>query len=190
MRLNLGSGLQPMDGWVNVDQCDLPGVDLVHDLDSREPLPYPDASVSEFRAQHVIEHLRDPLRMMGECYRVAEPDALFILTCPYGSSDDADANPTHCRRMFLGSCGFFGQPYYWREDYGYRGDWRIEQKKSVIDFPVLCDGNVASSVSVSEVLQNMPIVAVDFVFVDPTVRRQVKEWLDSNLKDIVASKEE
>jgi len=36
----------------------------------------------------------------------------------------------------------------------------------------------------------MPIVAVDFVFVDPTVRRQVKEWLDSNLKDIVASKEE
>jgi len=65
-----------------------------------------------------------------------------------------------------------------------------KQKKSVIDFPVLCDGNVASSVSVSEVLQNMPIVAVDFVFVDPTVRRQVKEWLDSNLKDIVASKEE
>ena len=46
----------------------------------------------------------------------------------------------------------------------------------MIDFPVLCDGNVASSVSVSEVLQNMPIVAVDFVFVDPTVRRQVKEW--------------
>jgi SAM-dependent methyltransferase len=127
VRLNLGSGLQPMDGWVNVDQCDLPGVDLVHDLDSREPLPYPDASVSEFRAQHVIEHLRDPLRMMGECYRVAEPDALFILTCPYGSSDDADANPTHCRRMFLGSWCFFGQPYYWREDYGYRGDWRIEQ---------------------------------------------------------------
>jgi len=39
VRLNLGCGLQPMDGWVNVDRCDLPGVDLVYDLDSGEPLP-------------------------------------------------------------------------------------------------------------------------------------------------------
>lgn len=64
------------------------------------------------------------------------------------------------------------------------------QKQSAIDFPVLCDGNAASSVSVSEVLQNMPIVAVDFVFVDPAVRPRVKDWLDSNLEDIVEPREE
>jgi hypothetical protein len=25
-----------------------------------------------------------------------------------------------------GSWGYFSQPYYWRADYGYRGDWEVE----------------------------------------------------------------
>ena len=27
--------------------------------------------------------------------------------------------------MFLQSFGYFSQPYYWRADYGYRGDWDL-----------------------------------------------------------------
>ena len=33
----------------------------------------------------------------------------------------------HVRQYFLGSFGYFSQPYYWRADYGYRGDWNIER---------------------------------------------------------------
>jgi hypothetical protein len=53
--------------------------------------------------------------------------AIAKFACPYGSSDDADENPTHVRRMFVGSWGYFGQPNYWREGYGYTGDWRVKE---------------------------------------------------------------
>ena len=31
------------------------------------------------------------------------------------------------RPLFPGSFGYFSQPYYWRADYGYRGDWVTER---------------------------------------------------------------
>jgi hypothetical protein len=74
---------------------------------------------------HVIEHITNVLPMMEELYRVAKPDAELVIRCPYGSSDDADEDPTHVRRMFHGSFLAFSQPYYWRADYGYRGDWVV-----------------------------------------------------------------
>src|SRR5262249_34991940 len=52
---------------------------------------------------------------------------------PYGSSDDADEDPTHVRRYFWGSWGYFSQPYYWRADYGYRGDWEVEDVVLTVD---------------------------------------------------------
>ena len=83
-------------------------------------------TVSELRADHLIEHIRNPLPMMQELWRVAEPGALFTLTCPYGSSDDAWENQTHVRPYFVGSWLAFSAPYYWREDYGYGGDWQAK----------------------------------------------------------------
>ena len=121
MKLNLGCGRNLMPGWVNVDV--MPPADLLTDLNA--PQLGEENSVEEFRASHLIEHLHDPLAMMQECWRVAKPDARFCIWCPYGSSDDADEDPTHVRRMFLQSFDYFSQPYYWRADYGYRGDWRV-----------------------------------------------------------------
>jgi hypothetical protein len=64
---------------------------------------------------------------MQELHRIAKPDALAIVRTPYGSSDDAWEDPTHVRAYFIGSFGYFSQPYYWRADYGYRGDWQPER---------------------------------------------------------------
>ena len=33
-------------------------------------------------------------------------------------------NPTHVSPVFPGDVRLFSQPYYWRADYGYRGDWQ------------------------------------------------------------------
>lgn len=127
MRLNLGCGRDIRPGWVNIDTHLAPGVDLAVDLDNEPHLPYPDSSVEHIEGSHVIEHLRNPLPMMQELWRVAAPDALCVFRCPYGSSDDADNDPTHVRRLFAGSWIFFGQGAYWRADYGYRGDWQPVQ---------------------------------------------------------------
>jgi len=124
MKLNLGCGRSPMEGWVNVDSVALEGVDVVADLEEGK-LPFEDESVDEIHASHVLEHIKNSLGLMQELYRVAKPDTLATFRVPYGSSDDADEDPTHVRRYFWNSWGYFSQPYYWRADYGYRGDWEI-----------------------------------------------------------------
>ena len=128
LRLNVGCGRTLLPDWINLDVRPLPGVDLVADLDGRgsagpaaAPLPLPDGSVEEFLLSHVLEHIREPLPMMEELWRVAAPGARMTVRCPYGSSDDAWEDPTHVRAIFLQSFGYFSQPYYWRADYGYRG---------------------------------------------------------------------
>jgi SAM-dependent methyltransferase len=124
LRLNLGCGRDIREGWVNIDCAPLPGVDHVVDFDAKPVLPLEDDSVARSEGSHVIEHLRDPLPFMEELWRVTEPGGLAVFRCPYGSTDDADEDPTHVRRMFAGSWGYFGQPHYWRADYGFRGDWQ------------------------------------------------------------------
>ncbi len=125
VRLNLGCGRSPLPGWVNIDSGALPGVDLVVDLE-KASLPFEDSSVSEIHASHVLEHIRNALGLMQELHRVARPGALATFRVPYGTSDDADEDPTHVRRYFWGSWGYFSQPHYWRADYGFRGDWDVE----------------------------------------------------------------
>lgn len=137
LRLNLGCGRSALPGWVNVDQVQLPGVDLLANLDgfAREgarAFPYQDNSVDQFMMSHTIEHITNTLPLMQELHRIAKPDATITIRCPYGSSDDADEDPTHVRRYFLQSWGYFSQPYYWRADYGYRGDWQPETIELVV----------------------------------------------------------
>ncbi len=138
LRLNLGCGRDIRQGWVNVDCVPLPGVDHVADFDGKPVLPLPDDSVTYSEGSHVIEHLADPLPFMEELWRVTKPGGRVVFRCPYGSTDDADEDPTHVRRMFAGSWGYFGQPHYWRADYGYRGDWQ-PATVTLIMFPGLED---------------------------------------------------
>lgn len=123
-----------MPGWVNVDCVDLPGVDLVQDLNNMTrnhiwnmaawDAKFAESSVDQFMMSHVIEHIANTLPLMQELHRIAKPDAVCTIRVPYGSSDDADEDPTHVRRYFLQSWLYFSQPAYWRADYGYRGDWQ------------------------------------------------------------------
>ena len=128
-RLHLGCGRTILPGWINLDSFPLPGVDIVADLDNCQttPLPLESESVSEILGSHLLEHIAKPLPLMQELYRIAKPGCKATFRTPYGSSDDAFEDPTHVRQYFLGSYGYFSQPYYWRADYGYRGDWQPQR---------------------------------------------------------------
>jgi len=125
VRLNLGCGRNPLDGYVNLDLADLPGVDVVHDLDSPDDLPFAADTFTEIAGVDLIEHVQDPLHVMSKLWRVATNGAVCQFALPYGSSDDAWEDPTHRRPYFVGSWGYFSQPHYWRADYGYRADWEL-----------------------------------------------------------------
>ncbi len=134
-RLNVGCGRNILEGYVNIDSADLPGIDLICDLEKlrERPIDLPDGSVEFFLLSHVIEHIRDSLGLMQELWRLAAPGAIAQIRVPHGGSDDAWEDPTHVRSYFVGSFGYFSQPYYWRADYGYRGDWKVERIQLHVD---------------------------------------------------------
>ena len=134
-RLHLGCGTTIRPGWINLDRSRLPGVDVVADLDAcaRTPLPFADDSIEEFFASHVLEHVHDTLALMQELHRIAKPGATAVFRVPYGSSDDADEDPTHVRRFFLKSFSYFCRLGYTHADYGYTGDWDTESIVLTVD---------------------------------------------------------
>ena len=80
LKLNLGSGLHPRTGYINVDKVGAP--DVKHDLETF-PWPWPDDSVGEIVLRHVLEHLgRRPAVYLGivkEMYRVCRADARIFI---------------------------------------------------------------------------------------------------------------
>jgi len=108
---------------------------VVADLDACRTarLPFPDDAIDEFLASHVLEHLNDPLAFVQELHRIAKPGAKLVFRVPFGSSDDADVDPTHVRRYFTRSFWYFSQLCYTHFDYGYRGDWETESVVLAVD---------------------------------------------------------
>jgi predicted SAM-dependent methyltransferase len=82
LRINLGCGYSPMEGWINVDMARGPRVDIVWDL--RRGLPFRNDSSEAIFSEHVIEHLpkEGAEDLVRECYRVLQPGGVLRLSTP------------------------------------------------------------------------------------------------------------
>jgi predicted SAM-dependent methyltransferase len=90
LRLNLGCGHLPLDGYVNCDARPLPGVDLVADVTE---LPFPDESIDEIRSAHLLEHFpQERLRrsLLPAWRRLLKPGAAFVAVVPDAGAMVAD----------------------------------------------------------------------------------------------------
>lgn len=59
------------------------------------------------------------------------------------------------------------------------------------DFPVLIrDDSIISSLTLSQILENIPEAAIDYVFVDPQYQDNATVWLEKNRRDIIESTKE
>ncbi len=96
LRLNLGCGSVLLPGYVNVDRAQLPGVEVVHDLDVG-PWPWPDESAERIDARDVFEHVIDPVLFMTECWRVLQLGGTLRIHTPHWRFEDAYTDPTHRR---------------------------------------------------------------------------------------------
>jgi hypothetical protein len=98
IRLDLGCG-QKKQGpeWVGVDYRQLPGVDIVHDLEVF-PWPLPSNCANTVAITHVIEHIKPWLFMqfMAEVHRVCQPETQVFISGPYGIGFHYVQDPTHC----------------------------------------------------------------------------------------------
>ena len=81
-KLNLGCGQFPKKGYVNLDIYPDAKADIFHDL-NQFPYPFEDNSFSLIEADHVLEHLDDPIKIMKEMHRILKPGGEIIIKVPH-----------------------------------------------------------------------------------------------------------
>jgi SAM-dependent methyltransferase len=130
-KLNLGSGTDIRQGYVNLDVAALPGVDVVHDL-ANLPLPFDDDVFSEILAKDILEHI-DWIPVLRDLHRVLAPGGRLMLTSPHFTSPAVWIDPTHRTGFSIDTFEFFvsggryvGRAYYF--DFSFRG---IERSRIV-----------------------------------------------------------
>ena len=117
VRVNLGCGPKPQPDYLNVDERELEGVDLVADVRS---LPFQEEAVSEIYAAHVVEHFTEAelrtevlpawcrlLKPEGKL-RIAVPDAVGMIQA-YGRGDYTFEN---LRTVTYGGQDYAGNFHY------------------------------------------------------------------------------
>lgn len=127
MKLNLGSGNDPLEGFVNVDMLERDDVDVKHNL-MDFPYPWDNDSADEIRAIDVIEHLDNYIydiepdedgewhltngrptimAFIEECYRILKPGGTLYIQTPSWDSELFKIDPTHVRGFHPRTFDFF-----------------------------------------------------------------------------------
>lgn len=83
-KLNVGSGEFPKDGFLNLDYYSISAPDVSHDL-NQMPYPFEDNYFELVEADHVLEHLMDPFKVMAEFYRICADGATIHVRVPHFS---------------------------------------------------------------------------------------------------------
>ncbi len=128
-----------------------------------------------FRANRDDKHPgHDPAR------RIAKREHFRLLY--RRTREDLDINREAGMAVFKAACNEYGE-----SEVRYEKDI---QKGGGLNFPVLSrDGRIVSSLSESDTLERVPVVAIDYVYISPKYRNQAETWLDKNRKKIITSRE-
>jgi SAM-dependent methyltransferase len=98
IKLDLGAGENQQEGFINIDCRKLPGIHIVHDLET-QPWPLPSECASLVLARHLVEHINPAkggfLKFMDECWRVLKYDGQLLISTPYAGGTDFWSDPTH-----------------------------------------------------------------------------------------------
>ncbi|HYL77695.1 MAG TPA: methyltransferase domain-containing protein [Bryobacteraceae bacterium] len=78
--LYVGGGGQQVDGYVNLDLFAIPGVDIAADA---QQLPFPSDTFARVECDAVLEHVRDPDRVMREIERVLKREGMVHVVTPF-----------------------------------------------------------------------------------------------------------
>jgi predicted SAM-dependent methyltransferase len=102
--IELGCGTGKKEGRIGIDAVDLPGVDIVADLEKGLPF-LPDNSVDQIHCRHLLEHIRNFENLMAEMVRVLKKDGTAHIFVPHFSNPHYYSDYTHTR--FFGLYSFY-----------------------------------------------------------------------------------
>lgn len=103
--LDIGCGRNKLPSATGLDQVNLPGVDIVADLN--KTLPIEDEEFQMVYADQVLEHIENMVDLVYEVHRVLRPGGLFLAHVPYFRSLWAYLDPTHVRSFTIRSMDYF-----------------------------------------------------------------------------------
>jgi SAM-dependent methyltransferase len=78
--LYIGGAGRVVPGYVNLDMFPMPGVDVAANA---EQLPFRDGTFQRVECDAVLEHVRDPVRVMREIERVLAPGGYAHIVTPF-----------------------------------------------------------------------------------------------------------
>ena len=113
MKLNLGSGINYKEGYVNLDWIKAHKPDIIWDINEK-PFPFEDNVFDEVFCSHILEHFDDVVGILQELWRITKKGGRIIIGVPHFASYEAASDLTH--RKLFGMNSFY---CYEMKDFGY-----------------------------------------------------------------------
>lgn len=139
IKINLGSGADPKEGYVNVDMVDLPEVDVVHNL-IKFPYPFEDNSADNIMAVDVIEHLptyigedHGVIKFLEECHRILKPGGELYIQTPGWRAEFLWIDPTHVRGFDIQSMDFFDPSTHYGKTTGFYSECKFKVRAEELE---------------------------------------------------------
>lgn len=111
-RLNMGCGLNKIEGFVNVDVNPRVKPDQVVDFNTF-PWPFADNEFDHIVAKDILEHLgdtsKDFIKTIKEMYRISHNGAIWEVQSPHWRCDTALDDPDHKRLITMGMFNLFNK---------------------------------------------------------------------------------
>ncbi|RNC83975.1 MAG: class I SAM-dependent methyltransferase [Balneola sp.] len=123
MKLNLGCGNDIREGWINLDIAELPGIDVVHDVNNL-PLPFEENQFDFILAQDLLEHL-EYIPLLKDIHRILKPAGIIEIRVPHYTSRYNFIDPTHKKRFSHKTFEFFVKGSSFNRDYYF--DFHFEE---------------------------------------------------------------
>jgi predicted SAM-dependent methyltransferase/tetratricopeptide (TPR) repeat protein len=117
IQLNLGCGHIMLDGYLNVDRRDLPGVDILAEADS---LPFGPNEVSAIHSAHLLEHFPQEAmrrRLLPYWFNLMKPGGRLTAVVPDGAAmlayaGSGDYKFEEFREVLFGAQDYIGDYHY------------------------------------------------------------------------------
>jgi SAM-dependent methyltransferase len=122
-KLNVGCGKNIKSGWINLDIVDLPGVDVVYNIENL-PLPFDDDMFDIILCQDVLEHI-EYIPVIRDLHRILKKGGKLQIRVPHFSSRRNYEDPTHRKMFSIRTFEFFINNSYAKRDYYF--DYHFER---------------------------------------------------------------
>ncbi|WP_274649656.1 hypothetical protein [Paenibacillus humicola] len=110
MNIDLGCGTEKTPGFFGIDRRNLPGVDLIFDMNY--PIPLPDDSVEFVMASRSLPYVRDLFAVMADIYRMCTHKAVVCILAPFAHSFAHMSNPFFRQKFDLYTPRYFTPNFF------------------------------------------------------------------------------